>query len=141
VACPSAGVLTLRGGTDAPYPPLSLGYPRTELRRKLVEAVLEGDKTATSGLRADYTPDEPLPQVGTRCTLLGFDDEPVAIVEITEVRLVRAAEVDLAFAQDEGEGFETVDDWRRAHEEFWSDQVIDDDTLIVAERFKLLERL
>lgn len=140
MACPSPGVLTQRE-LDAPHPPLSLGYPRTELRRQLVDAVLEGDKTATAGLRADYTSDEPLPRVGARCTLLGFDDEPVAIVETTEARVLRAGDVDLAFARDEGEGFETVDDWRRAHEEFWSDQVIDDDTLIVALRFKLVERL
>lgn len=122
-------------------PPFELGYPRTALRRKLVGAVLRGDKTATAGLRSDYEPDEPLPGVGGRSVLLGFDDEPVAIVETTEVRVVRAGDVDLAFAVDEGEGFETVADWRRAHESFWADRQIDDDTLIVAERFILVERL
>jgi uncharacterized protein YhfF len=120
---------------------MRLGYPRTELRRKLVDAVLRGEKTATAGLRGDFEPDEPLPRAGERCMLLGFDDEPVAVVETTEVRVVRAGDVDLAFALDEGEGFESVADWRRAHEEFWSDQVIDDDTLIVAERFRVVERL
>ena len=122
-------------------PPFELGYPRTALRQKLVDAVLRGDKTATAGLRSDYEPDEPLPGVGGRSVLLGFDDDPVAIVETTEVRVVRAGDVDLAFAVDEGEGFETVADWRRAHENFWADRQIDDDTLIVAERFILVERL
>ncbi|HEU0247787.1 MAG TPA: ASCH domain-containing protein [Gaiellaceae bacterium] len=122
-------------------PRFELGYARTALRQKLVDAVLRGDKTATAGLRSDYEPDEPLPRVGGRAVLLGFDDEPVAIVETTEVRLVRAGDVDLAFAVDEGEGFETVADWRRAHENFWADRQIDDDTLIVAERFVLVERL
>jgi len=122
---------------------MRLGYPRTELRQKLVDSVLRGDKTATAGLRADHEPDtdEPLPQVGVRCALLGFDDEPVAVVETTEVRVLRAADVDLAFALDEGEGFETVADWRHAHEEFWADQEMGDDTLIVAERFRVVERL
>ncbi|MBA3376699.1 MAG: ASCH domain-containing protein [Actinobacteria bacterium] len=122
---------------------MRLSYPRTELRRKLVDAVLRGDKTATAGLRADYEPHtaEPLPGVGDRCVLLGFDDDPVAVVETTEVRVVRAADVDRAFALDEGEGFETVADWRRAHERFWADQEIGDDTLIVAERFRVLEHL
>jgi uncharacterized protein YhfF len=73
--------------------------------------------------------------------LLGFGDEPVAIVEITESRVVRADEIDPDFARDEGEGFETVGDWRRAHEEFWADYEIRDDTLIVAVRFKVVERL
>lgn len=129
--------------TPVDLPPMQLGYPRTELRRKLVDAVLRGEKTATAGLRADYEPhtDEPLPRIGDRCALRGFDDEPVAVVETTELRVLRAGDVDLAFALDEGEGFETVADWRRAHEQFWTDQEIGDDTLIVAERFRVVERL
>jgi uncharacterized protein YhfF len=124
-------------------PPMQLAYPRTELRRKLVDAVLRGEKTATSSLRAEYMPhtDEPLPRVGDRCVMHGFDDEPVAVVETTEVRVLRAGDVDLSFARDEGEGFDTVIDWRRAHEDFWNDQVIGDDTLIVAERFRVVETL
>ena len=124
-------------------PPLELGYARTDLRRELVDAVLRGDKTATAGLRTDYAPhtDEPLPEVGQRFALLDFDDRPVAVVETTEVSVVAAGDVDLEFARDEGEGFETVEDWRRAHERFWAEHDIDDGTLIVAERFRLVERL
>jgi uncharacterized protein YhfF len=124
-------------------PPFELGYARTELRRKLVDAVLRGDKTATAGLRSDFAPhtDESLPEVGDRFALLDFDDRPVAVVETTEVRIVPAGDVDLEFARDEGEGFETVEDWRRAHERFWADHDIQDDTLIVAERFRVVERL
>jgi uncharacterized protein YhfF len=118
-------------------PPLELGYAHTPLRRELVDAVLRGDKTATAGLYGD----EPLPQAGDRFLLLDFDDRPVAIVETTEVRVLRADEVELQFARDEGEGFETVADWREAHERFWSDREIRDGTLIVAERFRLIERI
>ena len=124
-------------------PPFELGYARTDLRRELVDAVLRGDKTATAGLRTDYAPhtDEPLPEVGQRFALLDFDDRPVAVAETTEVSVVAAGNVDLKFARDEGEGFETVEDWRRAHERFWAEHDIDDGTLIVAERFRLVERL
>jgi uncharacterized protein YhfF len=124
-------------------PPFELGYARTELRRRLVDAVLCGDKTATAALRSDHAPhtDEPLPEVGQPFALLDFDDQPVAVVETTEVRVVPAGEIDLQFARDEGEGFETVEEWREAHERFWADHEIDDDTLIVAERFRLVERL
>jgi uncharacterized protein YhfF len=124
-------------------PPFELGYARTELRRKLVDAVLRGEKTATAGLRTDFAPhtDEPLPEPGQRFALLDFDDRPVAVVETTEVTTVPAGKIDLQFARDEGEGFESVDDWRRAHERFWAGHDIDDDTLIVAERFRLVERL
>jgi uncharacterized protein YhfF len=71
--------------------------------------------------------------------LLGFDDEPVGVVELTEVRVVPAGEIDLQFARDEGEGFESVEDWRVAHERFF-EQPIDDDTEVVAVRFRLVER-
>jgi uncharacterized protein YhfF len=116
---------------------MELGYARTELRRELVEAVLRGDKTATAGLHGE----DVLAKVGERWLLLDYDDKPVAVVETTEVRVVRAADVDLEFARDEGEGFESVADWRAAHERFWSDRQITDDTLIVAERFRLVEQL
>ena len=121
-------------------PPMELGYARTDLRRRLVDAVLRGEKTATAGLRSDYGPDDRLPEAGDRSLLLGWDDEPVGVVETTEVRVVRADDVDVQFARDEGEGFESVADWRAAHERFWAGQEITDDTLVVAERFRLVER-
>jgi uncharacterized protein YhfF len=118
-------------------PPFELGYPRTELRRKLVDAVLAGRKTATAGLPArGQTPDEP----GTRYVLHDFDDAPVAIVEVTEARIVPAGEIDLPFARDEGEGFESVEDWHAAHERFF-EQEIRPDTPISAVRFRVVERL
>ncbi len=122
-------------------PPFELGYAKTELRRTLTDAVLRGDKTATAGLASDHQPntDEPLPRPGDRWLMLGYDDEPLAIVETTEVRLVPAGQVDLQFARDEGEGFESVADWRAAHERFWSDQLITDERLIVCERFRVVE--
>ncbi len=126
-----------------PLPPFELGYARTELRRKLVDAVLRGDKTATAGLAADHVPhtNEPLPEPFNRWALVGYDDKPVAIVETTDVRVVPAAMVDLQFARDEGEGFESVADWRAAHERFWADREITDETLIVCERFRVVQRL
>ena len=62
------------------------------------------------------------------------------MIELTEVRVVPAAEIDLQFARDEGEGFESVEEWRDAHERFF-EQTIPADTPIVAARFKLVERL
>jgi uncharacterized protein YhfF len=118
-------------------PPFELGYARTELRRRLVAAVLAGAKTATAGLpEAGKAPSEP----GSRFVLLGYDDEPVGIVEVTEARVVPAAQIDEQFAGDEGEGFESVEDWRLAHERFF-ERPITPETPILAERFRLVERL
>jgi uncharacterized protein YhfF len=113
--------------------PFELGYAGTELRSRLVRLVLEGVKTATAGRLQDFSAADPVPRVGERFALVDVDDRPVAIVETTEVRIVPAAEIDEAFARDEGEGFETVADWRAAHARFWAADV--------AERFRLVERL
>jgi uncharacterized protein YhfF len=122
--------------TDLP-PPFELGYPRTELRRRLVAAVLAGEKTATAGLP---DPGEPTPEPGSRFVLESYYGEPVAIVEVTEAQIVPAAEIDLQFAKDEGEGFESVADWRSAHERFF-EREITPETEIVAIRFRVVERL
>ena len=124
-------------------PPFELGYARTELRRTLVDAVLRGDKIATADLAEEFAPhtDEPLPKVGDRWLMLGYDDNPVAVVETTAVSVVPAGEVALEFARDEGEGFESVADWRAAHERFWSEKAITDQTLIVCEHFRVVERI
>ena len=123
--------------SDLPTLKLELGWPRTELRRRLVDAVLRGEKTATAGL-AEL--EEERWSAGDRLTVLGYDDEPVAIAEVVEERIIPAGEIDVQFARDEGEGFESVEDWREAHERFF-ERALPDDTLIVATRFRLVERL
>ena len=120
------------------------------LRDQLVAAVLSGAKTSTSGLVIDYErANEPLPQAGQRLAVVDSEDRRVAAIELTEVRVVRLAEVDLRHALDEGEGDESVAQWRAGHEKFWHsaemraelgdpDFTVDDDTLVVAQRFRLV---
>lgn len=131
-----------------------LGFAGTPLREQLVAAVLRGEKTATAGLLVDYERDgEPLPEVGERLALVDNEGGEVAVIEVTEVRVLRVGDADLQFARDEGEGFASVADWREAHDRFWRGYVneirdylrdptwdVDDDTLFVAERFRLVER-
>jgi uncharacterized protein YhfF len=107
------------------------------LRRRLVEAVLRGEKTATAGL---YGEDEPPSNPGDRYVVEDELGVRRAIVEVTEVRVLPAREIDLQFAQDEGEGFESVQDWHEAHERFF-ERTIEPDTLIEAVRFRVVERL
>ncbi|CAL9284989.1 hypothetical protein SUDANB25_00982 [Streptomyces sp. SudanB25_2051] len=133
-------------------PPYELGFPGP-LRDRLVAAVLTGAKTATTGLLAEYEREgEPLPAAGTRSALLDSAGRPVAVVEVTRVRVVPLADVDLRHAVDEGEGHRTVAQWRRAHEAFWHGDAmraalgdpgftVDDTTPVVAERFRVVEVL
>jgi uncharacterized protein YhfF len=138
LALASARGLPARGGalplTDLPE--FELGYPGTELRRRLVEAVLSGEKTATAGLHGD----EPPAEVGDRFVVEDDTGTPRAIVEVTEVRAIPAGKVDLQFARDEGEGFESVRDWHEAHERFF-ERTIEPEALIEAIRFRVVERL
>jgi uncharacterized protein YhfF len=65
--------------------------------------------------------------------------------------VLRLGEVDLQHALDEGEGYASVAEWRAGHEAFWHGDemrealgepgfVVDDGTLVVAERFRVVER-
>lgn len=120
------------------------------LRDKLVAAILSGAKTSTSALVLGYErANEPLPEVGQRSAVVDSEDRRVAVIELTEVRVVRLADVDLQHALDEGEGDESVAQWRAGHETFWHSAevraelgdpgfIVDDDTLVLTQRFRLV---
>ncbi|HEX6139475.1 MAG TPA: ASCH domain-containing protein [Candidatus Limnocylindria bacterium] len=133
---------------------IGFGNPRTPLRRELTDLVLAGTKTATAGLKVEYDLDGwRLPEPGMREVIIDAEDRFVGVVETTGCSILRMADVDDAFARDEGEGFADAADWRAAHERFWSGYVaevrerlgdpswsLDDDTEIVCQRFRLVER-
>ena len=134
------------------FPDAEFGFPRTDLRRRLVAAILRGEKTSTTGLLSDYEREgEPLPKVGERFRLIDEQDHPVGVIETTEVWVTTIGEVDLPFAVEEGEGFGSVAEWRQAHVDFWLSYAdatrawlndpewqLGDDTKIVCERFRLV---
>ena len=121
------------------------------LRDLLVAAILAGTKTTTSGLAAGYEREgAPLPRHGLRQVVIDSAGRPVAVIETTAVRVVRVGDVDLAHALGEGEGYTSVAEWRAGHEEFWHSAevreemgdpefTVSDDTLIVAQEFRLAE--
>jgi uncharacterized protein YhfF len=120
------------------------------LRDRLVGAILSGAKTTTSGLMLEYEREgEPLPQAGQVLAVVDSQGSRVAAIELTEVRVLRLGDVDLRHALDEGEGDESVAQWRAGHERFWHSAearaelgdphfTVNDDTLVVAERFRLI---
>jgi uncharacterized protein YhfF len=134
---------------DDDLPVLELAFPGPE-RDSGVAAILAGEKTATTGLPQIYEQaGEPVPQPGQRFSVVDSAERPVAVIELTEVRVVPISEVDDAYARAEGRGYADAAQWRRAHEEFFrSDGVaaflgtvpeIGDDTLVVTQRFRLVE--
>ena len=144
--------------TGSAWPAELVDLPRARfafpgpLRDRLVAAILDGSKTSTTGLAIQYErEDEPLPQVGDRSVLVDSGDRPVAVLEVVSVRVVPLSTVDLAHAQDEGEGHQTVAQWRVGHESFWHsspmrtalgdpDFTVGDTSGVVLERFRVVAR-
>ncbi len=133
-------------------PPFNLAFPGP-LRDQLVAAVLSGEKVATTGLVAEFEIDgEEIPEVGNRYALMNSAEKPIAVVETTDVRVIRLGDIDLQHAIDEGEGHTSLAEWRADHEKFWHGEEnrkfmgdpnfrVDDTTMVVAERFRVVEVL
>ena len=124
------------------------------LRDELTALALAGTKTTTAFLLAETEADgEALPVPGVREVLLDSDEHPVAVIVTVDCRVARLAEVDDRHAIDEGEGYANAAEFRIAHERSWNgdiddlrrrigaDFAIDDDTLVVLQRFTIVERL
>ncbi|NOZ03040.1 MAG: ASCH domain-containing protein [FCB group bacterium] len=80
-----------------------------------------GRKTATcsalweleaSGMR--------IPEVGLVTIVLNGDNQPLCIIETTEVHIKPYNEVDAQFAYDEGEGDRSLTSWRRVHWDYFT---------------------
>ena len=133
-------------------PKAEFGFPGP-LRDQLVAEILDEAKMSTTGLVDDYEHHrEPLPTVGTRSVVVDSDDRPVAVIEVTSVRVAPLAQVALAHAVDEGEGFTTVSEWRLSHERFWESEdmrralddpafMVGDATLVLLKRFRVIASL
>ncbi|MEU6848693.1 ASCH domain-containing protein [Actinacidiphila alni] len=144
---------------DGHLPPGLAALPKAEfafpgpLRDQLVAAILDGSKTSTTGVVADYEHEgEALPEPGERSVVVDSADRPVAVIETTGVRVVPLGEVDLAHAVDEGEGYTTVAEWRAGHELFWHGAefraalddpgyTVTDATPLVLQRFRVVSDL
>jgi uncharacterized protein YhfF len=130
-------------------PVLELAFPGP-LRDSGVAAILDGRKTALTGLSRIYEhAGEPVPEPGQRFCVVDSAGEPAAVIELTEVRVVPISSVDDDYARAEGRGYADAAQWREAHEDFFRSEgvaeflgevpEIDDDTLVVTERFRLIE--
>jgi uncharacterized protein YhfF len=133
-------------------PKAEFAFPGS-LRDRLVAAILDGSKTATTALLVEYEQEgEPLPSVGRRSVVIDSDDHPVAIIEVTDVRVVPLDGVDVTHAVAEGEGCTTVEAWRAEHEQYWHSEemrralrdpgfTVRDATPVVLERLRVVARL
>jgi uncharacterized protein YhfF len=121
------------------------------VRDQVVAAILAGTKTTTTGLVLEYEREgKAFPEAGHQYVVLDSVSCPAAVIEMTEVRKVLIADIDLRHVLDDGD--ESVAQWRAAHEEYWhSAEMRDllgdpgftagDDTVVLAQRFRLVRAL
>ena len=119
------------------------------LRDSGVAAILAGHKTALTGLlQIHQHAGQPLPLPGQRLCVVDSAGQPAAVIELTEVSVIPISTVSDEYARAEGRGYASAAEWRGAHEDFFTSEgvarflgttpVIDDDTLVVTERFRLI---
>jgi uncharacterized protein YhfF len=92
-----------------------------ELADELGQLVVSGRKTgACSALWEWEAEGKPIPHPGLITILLNGRDQPMCIIETTEVFVCRFQAVDEEFAQAEGEGDLSLKYWRTAHKNYFS---------------------
>jgi len=130
----------LTGPKDEVPPAWSFG-DTPEMANRLLALVLTGKKTATTGLYQEYVDaSESLPIVGELSIILDSKGTPQALVREAEVVVTRYGDITPAQATAEGEGDRTLESWRASHRAFFEGRghTIDDDSLVVWERFEVL---
>jgi uncharacterized protein YhfF len=118
-----------------------------EMADELGRLVLEGKKTATAGLLWDEeAADAGMPTEGAKAVIVDGRGRPQCVIEYTHVTVKPFRDVDYAFAELEGEGFRSIDDWRQAHWRFFTRRCIElkrepsDLMPVVCQTFRVLFR-
>jgi uncharacterized protein YhfF len=129
-----------------PYAVESFG-DTPDLRESLGALILAGVKTATCSSLWEWEAEgTPLPLARQRTVVLGAEEQPLCIIETTEVTIQALKEVDAEFAAAEGEGDLSLAYWRREHWRFFTrslgkiGRVPTEEMPLVCERFRLVYR-
>jgi uncharacterized protein YhfF len=112
------------------------------MQDRLTHAALSGTKVATGALlEQEYLDENELVESpGERQVLLGGGEAVAAIIEITRVETHRFIDVPWEFADDEGEGFTSIEQWREGHRSYYATEgiVVSDDSIFVCVWFRIL---
>ncbi|MCI0711098.1 MAG: ASCH domain-containing protein [Chloroflexi bacterium] len=116
-----------------------------EMATELGMLIAQGIKTATCSALWEWEAEgESPPEPGIKTIVLDGDDNPLCIVETTEVTIRPYNEVDAQFASDEGEGDRSLEYWRRVHWQFFTRSLAANgkepalDMPLVCERFRVI---
>ncbi len=109
------------------------------------DLIKRGIKTAGCSMKYWYEQGgEKMPQVRHLTVVTDWDGNPTSIIEIISVAESRYLDVTEEFAHAEGEGDRTLEWWRKAHWDFFSQEcreegiTLSSDVLLILERFKVV---
>ena len=114
-----------------------------EMRDRLIDLVVNGNKRATAGLLSEYEEEgEPIEHVGERLVIIDNEGRRVATVRATKVVVSRFADVPDEFALAEAEGDLNAANFRASHTDYWESAgtPVTDDTLVVQLYFDLVSK-
>ncbi len=109
--------------------------------------IVSGAKTATCSALWEWEVEgDPIPEPGAITIVLNGSNEPLCIIETTEVTVQPYQAVDARFAYEEGEGDRSLEYWRQEHWRYFS-RVLPKigkepapDMPLVCERFRVISR-
>ena len=130
--------------SETPYQVWFFGNSE-KMAKELAELVILGKKKATASLvEFNKIHPETAPIDEGYSIITDFNNNPLCVIQTTEIRHLPFDEVDANFAFDEGEGDQTLEDWRDGHWAYFTKEAAEnglkfnEKSLICCERFKLL---
>jgi len=109
---------------------------------ELADLVLKGKKTASCGALASFIREGDAPTIGSYSIILNGKGEPVCVIRMVCLRIVRFSDVTAEFARKEGEGDLSLAYWRKEHKAFFEREGFYSDRMeLVAEEFEVVEVL
>jgi len=66
---------------------------------------------------------EPFPKIGDIAIVTNWDGEPKAIIRTIKVEIVKFKDITPEYAQIEGEGDKTLDYWKKAHWDYYTNEM------------------
>jgi 5-formyltetrahydrofolate cyclo-ligase len=137
--CKSIGIQA-----DQAYVEASVAGNETNAEELLL-LYLQGKKTAGSGLVRDYEmAGDDLPKLGNYWIILDSKEKPRCIVKTIKVVTHAFKDVPEEVAKAEGEGDLSIDFWRKAHRDFFSQYLTDlgienlDEAKVVTEFYQVV---
>lgn len=113
-----------------------------EMADELAERVVSGIKTATCCSLSSFNREDESPTIGGYSIILNSRREPVCVIRVILLRVVRYCDVDQDFARKEGEGDLSLPYWIQGHRDFFQREGSFDEAMeLVAEEFELVEVL